>query len=213
MPIAERRRREFQRREQEILDAALALFDRDDWQAVTIDDIAARAEVGKGTVYKHFASKDELYGGLALRFHHRLLARLRTLDASATPPEQLAELVRLFWEEYGAVEPGLQRVVDYCDRADFPARLGPALRQRFTDASSEYRSVAHRILRSGIDDGWFARRPLDRMMFLAQSTLMGGIRLRATGCVDAAEDADYRDALVLYMLNGLAEPAGSPFAA
>ena len=61
MGISERREREFQRREGEILDAALELFSADDWQSVTIDQIARRAEIGKGTVYLHFASKDEIY--------------------------------------------------------------------------------------------------------------------------------------------------------
>ena len=58
MSIHDRKAREFQRREEDILKAALALSNRDDWQAVTIEQIAQKAEIGKGTVYKHFPSKD-----------------------------------------------------------------------------------------------------------------------------------------------------------
>lgn len=189
VPAVERRDREFQRREQEILDAALALFDREDWQAVTIDEIAARAEIGKGTVYKHFTSKDELHAALAERFHRRILARLEEIGSGGTPPEQLTRLVRIVWDEYRDLPPALQRVVERCGRAELP---------EFADAAS-------RILAAGVADGWFARRPLPRMLFLVRATLAGALRLRSTGCVSPGEDTEYRDGLILFLLNGLAE--------
>ena len=37
MSTAERRARELERRERSLLDAAVALFDCDDWQAVTVE--------------------------------------------------------------------------------------------------------------------------------------------------------------------------------
>lgn len=43
-----------------ILTAAAELFSRRDFGTVTVDDIAARAGVAKGTVYNHFDSKDAL---------------------------------------------------------------------------------------------------------------------------------------------------------
>ncbi len=51
----------FEERESAILAAARELFQREDWELVTIDEIAAKAQIGKGTVYKHVASKDELH--------------------------------------------------------------------------------------------------------------------------------------------------------
>ncbi len=43
-----------------ILDTASSLFYRDGYQAVGIDTIVARSGVAKMTLYRHFASKDEL---------------------------------------------------------------------------------------------------------------------------------------------------------
>src|SRR4051812_11157804 len=80
MGVQERKAREFNRREQEILAAALQLFRRDEWQTVTVEQIAQQAEIGKGTVYKHFASKDEIYARLALRFHRGILDATRRVD-------------------------------------------------------------------------------------------------------------------------------------
>jgi AcrR family transcriptional regulator len=45
---------------QRILNSAYELFSRRGIRAVGIDEILARAEVAKATLYRHFASKDEL---------------------------------------------------------------------------------------------------------------------------------------------------------
>ena len=90
MGIPERKERDFRRREQDILAAAIALFDRDDWLNVTIDEIAQRAEIGKGTVYLHFPSKESIYARLALDFSHELLERMREVATEVPPLERLA---------------------------------------------------------------------------------------------------------------------------
>lgn len=50
-----------------ILDAARELILRFGYRKVTVEDIATRAGVGKGTVYLHWRTKDELYEALLLR--------------------------------------------------------------------------------------------------------------------------------------------------
>jgi AcrR family transcriptional regulator len=50
-----------------ILDAAGELILRHGYRKVTVEDIAALADVGKGTIYLHWRTKDELYEALLLR--------------------------------------------------------------------------------------------------------------------------------------------------
>jgi len=47
-------------REQEILQAARDVFSERGFEKASIDDIAERVGIGKGTVYLHFSSKEEL---------------------------------------------------------------------------------------------------------------------------------------------------------
>jgi AcrR family transcriptional regulator len=47
-----------------ILDAAAELLLRYGYSRVTIDDVAARANVGKGTVYLHWRTREELFGAV-----------------------------------------------------------------------------------------------------------------------------------------------------
>lgn len=48
----------------QILAAAIDLFSRRGLDAVTIEEIAAAADVGKGTIYNYFATKEGHRGGV-----------------------------------------------------------------------------------------------------------------------------------------------------
>lgn len=54
-----RQRKKFAARAQ-ILSTAIDLFSRRGLDAVTIDEIAAAADVGKGTIYNYFATKEDI---------------------------------------------------------------------------------------------------------------------------------------------------------
>lgn len=59
------RQEKMQQRRDAIVAAALAEFTAHGFAAARIDDIAARAGVAKGTVFLHFADKEQLFEGMA----------------------------------------------------------------------------------------------------------------------------------------------------
>lgn len=67
-----RKVREFRRREQEILDTSLKLFMEQGEDSVTVEMIADAVGIGKGTIYKHFKSKAEIYLRLMLDYEREL---------------------------------------------------------------------------------------------------------------------------------------------
>ncbi len=67
-----RKVREFRRREQEILDTSLRLFLESGEDSVTVEMIADAVGIGKGTIYKHFKSKAEIYLRLMLDYEREL---------------------------------------------------------------------------------------------------------------------------------------------
>ena len=66
MTTAQRRAREKARRQQEILEAAKEVFFGKGIHRATVDDVAAQAEVSKGTVYLYFQSKESILAHLLL---------------------------------------------------------------------------------------------------------------------------------------------------
>src|SRR5262245_14005761 len=65
-----------------ILDATDRLLARFGYRKMTVEDIAADAGIGKGTVYLHFASKEEVVLSHVDRVVDRLKERLREIAAS-----------------------------------------------------------------------------------------------------------------------------------
>ena len=61
----------FQQRERSILDAAAHLFHQQPWDRLTIAEVAVHAGIGKGTLYKHFPSKEALYAQLVMEFSRK----------------------------------------------------------------------------------------------------------------------------------------------
>jgi len=67
MGIPERRLREKEKRRNDIIDAAEQVFFSKGYEWATMDDVAERAELSKGTLYLYFRSKEDLYLGITLR--------------------------------------------------------------------------------------------------------------------------------------------------
>ena len=67
MGTAERRERERQQRIDLIMDAALEVFAEKGLKNATMDDVAEKAELSKGTIYNYFKSKEHLFFAIDLR--------------------------------------------------------------------------------------------------------------------------------------------------
>lgn len=67
---------EVRRTRERILAAAQEVFSQKGFHQATMDEIAERADVGKGTLYRHFPSKENL-------FHQLVQIRLKELEAEA----------------------------------------------------------------------------------------------------------------------------------
>ncbi len=74
MDKAKQKVQQFKQREQAILDTALELLIEHGEDRVTVEQIAAKVDIGKGTIYKHFTSKTEIYIRLLFDYEHQLKA-------------------------------------------------------------------------------------------------------------------------------------------
>lgn len=84
-----------------IVTAAADLFTRRGVRAVGINELWRAAEVAKSTLYQHFRSKDELVAAVLRRRNDEWCARLRTLAAAAsTPEDQLLAIFDLLGQEF-----------------------------------------------------------------------------------------------------------------
>ena len=80
-PLATREQKSVARREA-ILAAALDEFSKRGFAAARLEDVAQRADVAKGTIYLHFADKEELFQELVRTMLGPLVANLLELSAT-----------------------------------------------------------------------------------------------------------------------------------
>lgn len=83
-----------------LFEAALALIAERDFAGTTVDAIAERAGVAKGTLFYNFGSKGELFAQLLEHGTDGLAARLRAAPAGRTGLDALSAMVR---EQLGAM--------------------------------------------------------------------------------------------------------------
>jgi TetR/AcrR family fatty acid metabolism transcriptional regulator len=85
-----------------ILRSATELFAEQEFDLVLIDEVAAHAGVGKGSVYRQFKSKEELYAAVVINGFSELQREIRAaLAGCTTVRDQVATIVRhsikFFW--------------------------------------------------------------------------------------------------------------------
>ena len=81
-------------REGHIVDATRALFDERGLQDAPIDDIARAVGINKALIYRHFASKDELFVLTMTRYLAELAERVAAeLDTDDVPQRQLERAI------------------------------------------------------------------------------------------------------------------------
>ena len=158
-PLAARREREH-----EIVEATRGLFDKRGLQDAPIDEIARAVGINRALIYRHFASKEELFVAAVTSYLAELARRSPEVDPQADPVELLRE--------------ACERYASFC--LEYPAFLDCAL--------SLMRRPA-RELREMVSDAVWLR--LGQGMATCLSTLARILELGKRRGVFGIEDPDF----------------------
>jgi AcrR family transcriptional regulator len=94
--VASRRERKKIAARSQILSAAIDLFSRRGLDAVTMDEIAAAADVGKGTIYNYFATKEDIVVAFMADLEARIAPAIARFRPGARPVDRvLADYILL----------------------------------------------------------------------------------------------------------------------
>src|SRR4051812_3793359 len=75
-------------RKDQIYRATRELLARGDFHSLTIDDVARRAGIAKGTVYLYFKTKESLYADLVQSLFGEWFEQVESIVAENAPPEK-----------------------------------------------------------------------------------------------------------------------------
>jgi AcrR family transcriptional regulator len=142
--------------------------------AVPIDEIARRAGVGAGTVYRHFPTKEDLYRAVVEDRMLRIVDDGRALLANEEPGQALFVFLQSMILEWGATNRGL---------TDALAGLGIDIKAAVPEAEEAFLALLGDLLRAAQNAGT-VRRDLDVRDLKA---LMVGAQAMQSYNADAAE--------------------------
>jgi len=87
------RQAQFEAREAAILDETNRLLSTRGYETMLMDDIASAVGIAKGSLYKHFASKEALAAAVMIRLLRRTHDALRAIPSELTPLARLRALL------------------------------------------------------------------------------------------------------------------------
>lgn len=209
MGLVDRKQREFERREEDILDAALALFAQPDWDSVTIEQIAKTAEIGKGTVYKHFASKDELLFRLMMRFYQGLLGHLQSFFISNTPAPEIFRQVIDKSLRYYLEHKEYRYIVEHCNGIGFKETADESWRESFGQLDKVFDEWAVPLLEKAMDEGRIERRPMIEFNIGMNTCFAGTVSMLWAGrdwCIEEEKEVIIQSATSFILAGLIGQP-------
>jgi AcrR family transcriptional regulator len=146
---ARKPRADAQRNRQRILEIAKQVFTRRGAEA-SMDEIAKRAKIGPGTLYRHFPSRDDLLAAVYISEVEKLAEAQRRLSAELPPIEALRAWLLVFIDYIAAkkiIAPALNAM------AGGPSRVFQQSGRVMEEAAHALasRAVASRDLRPDVD--------------------------------------------------------------
>ena len=154
-----------------ILDATEQLIARFGYRKMTIDDLAQEVGIGKGSVYLHFSSKEEIALSHIDRIIDRLKDRLERISAKQEPADARlrAMLVERVVFRFDSVQHYTQSLNELL------AQLRPKLLERRKRYFEEEANLFARVIEEGAEAGTFRQSdPLEsaRTMLIATNSLL-----------------------------------------
>lgn len=153
-PAARRRERDRALRENDLLNAAEALFSEHGYFQTSMEDIARASGYATGTIYLYFKSKKRLYQTLLER---KCRDHLEKLQAAAAPHDNPGDRLRALLREtfrYFRDDRSFFRIY-IAEFLSPDSQLSAGLAQTGRMLRDEFHKVFMEVYRDGIDDGTF----------------------------------------------------------
>jgi AcrR family transcriptional regulator len=167
------------RTRESILEAAADLFSRQEYRAVSMDELAERAHVAKGTLYHHFGSKEALFQALGEERSRRMLEMLEPVVSGPESTEHKLRSLTVHTFMFFVKYPSFFRLWEKTLAQEPCGRTAP-----FEMMRSRLQDFIQRVLCSGMAEGVF--RPVSPDT--ATDVLFGAVMGSVPRCLDNGLD-------------------------
>lgn len=159
MSLEEKRRKKKEKgkesRRNTILKAARRLFLDRGFKAVTVDNIAAKSEVSKGSIYLCFDSKEEIYTQILIADNIALNERIRSFSSIEASASQLLQEFSRIYVDYFLNDKELFRILMTFMMQTGQMHLTDKQSNELIRSTNENIKPISEIIQKGIDSGEF----------------------------------------------------------
>ena len=156
MGIKERREREKNERRESILRAAIQVYDKEGYHAITMEKIAAKAELGRATLYLYFKTKDEIFVHAIVSYADFFRERLERLyERRARIKENILQSLWRTFIEFYEKDRALFNATLYFHQSEMIRNLPENLRSMLDRSGSRNYEFLSKIMAYGIEQGIF----------------------------------------------------------
>lgn len=149
---------------QAILRAANELFSSKDYRETTMQDIADRAGLAKGTLYLYFRSKEELYLAVCVQGVSGFGESLERARSRVRGVEEKIRAVYLAYIRHSLEQPAVFRVLRDTFLEQVRRNLSPATIREVSNIIGDWLRNESELVREGMEEGIF-RPDLDPYRF------------------------------------------------
>ena len=153
-----------------ILEEAVRTFAQFGVAGTDVQVIADRAGVGKGTVYRHFGNKEELFWATAAYVDERFFATLFEATHGETTPEAKLRATGQAYAAFFEENPAFLEVF-VRSRAEFRGEVPEAHLKQHEQAIG----VFGEIFQQGMDQGEFTEMPIREIVYSFGAVLYGTV--------------------------------------
>ena len=156
MVFEEKRKKEKENRKNTILRAARRLFFDRGFKSVTVDNIAAKSEVSKGSIYLCFESKEEIYAQILISDNISLYERINNFAATEASASQLLLEFSRIYVDYFLNDNELFRILMTFMLQTGQMNLTEKQNTELIRSTNENIKIISEIIQKGIDSGEFS---------------------------------------------------------
>jgi AcrR family transcriptional regulator len=170
MGLEDRRKREKDQRRSAILKAARKLFFEKGFRYVTVENIARKAELSKGSIYLYFSSKGEIYTQILLNDIDKFNKKSSLIFQNGKSAAELVMDFAFIYVDFFLNDRELFRIMMTFMLHTEDMNLAETVNQHIIEVTNNTVKIIETILQQGIEKGEF---PSDINLRLSRNAMWG----------------------------------------
>lgn len=183
--------------EDRILKSAQLEFAKRGFYKTVVSDIADRAGVGKGTVYRHFGNKEDLFLTLIKQGTQDLQKQIQNvIEKFSSPVSAIENILDIHFEFYEHSREFIEIIIIE------GLQVTGSIRDEFVNEIHKIRSLFKQLFAQGIEQGLFRSNDPDKLAVLFQGFIWSVLR---SGIIYGVKDPrkQFKKLMFEVFLNGI----------